>query len=63
MCCQCGNIYYQAGYKIVQVPVPGAAPKPSPFEFKPVVTQELAASIKLKTKPVVTQEPAGLRKI
>jgi hypothetical protein len=26
MCCQCGNIYYQAGYKIVQVPVPGAPP-------------------------------------
>jgi hypothetical protein len=31
MCCQCGNVYYQAGYKIVQVPVPGAAPTPSPF--------------------------------
>jgi hypothetical protein len=62
MCCQCGNIYYQAGYKIVQVPVPGAAPTPSPFEVKPVVTQEPAGSIKLKTKPAVTQEPAGLRK-
>jgi hypothetical protein len=62
MCCQCGNIYYQAGYKIVQVPVPGAAPTPSPFEVKPAVTQEPAGSIKLKTKPAVTQEPAGLRK-
>jgi hypothetical protein len=62
MCCQCGNIYYQVGYKIVQVPVLGAAPTPSPFEVKPAVTQEPAGSIKLKTKPVVTQEPAGLRK-
>jgi hypothetical protein len=62
MCCQCGNIYYQAGYKIVQVPVPGAAPTPSPFEVKPAVTQEPAGSIKLKTKPAVTQEPAGLKK-
>jgi hypothetical protein len=62
MCCQCGNIYYQAGYKIVQVPVPGAAPTPSPFEVKPAVTQEPTGSIKLKTKPAVTQEPAGLRK-
>jgi hypothetical protein len=62
MCCQCGNIYYQEGYKIVQVPVPGAAPTPSPFEVKPAVTQEPAGSIKLKTKPAATQEPAGLRK-
>jgi hypothetical protein len=45
MCCQCGNIYYQAGYKIVQVPVPGEAPTPSPFE--------------VKTEPAETQEPAG----
>jgi hypothetical protein len=59
LCCQCGNIYYQVGYKIVQVPVPGAAPTPSPFEVKPAVTQEPAGSIKLKTKPAVTQEPAG----
>jgi hypothetical protein len=62
MCCQCGNIYYQAGYKIVQVPVPGAAPTPSPFEVKPAVTQEPVGSIKLKTKHAVTREPAGLRK-
>jgi hypothetical protein len=45
MCCQCGNLYYQAGYKIVQVPVPGEAPTPSPFE--------------VKTEPAETQEPAG----
>jgi hypothetical protein len=48
MCCQCGNVYYQAGYKIVQVPVPGAVPTPSPFEVKPVVTQEPAGSSKIK---------------
>jgi hypothetical protein len=45
MCCQCGNLYYQAGYKIVQVPVPGEAPTPSPFE--------------VKTEPAESQEPAG----
>jgi hypothetical protein len=49
MCCQCGDIYYRAGYKIVQVPVPGTAPTPSPFE--------------VKTEPAVTQEPAGLSRI
>jgi hypothetical protein len=63
MCCQCGNVYYQAGYKIVQVLVPGAVPTPSPFEVKPVVTQEPAGSTKLKTKPAVTQEPAGSSRI
>ena len=65
MCCQCGDIYYQAGYKVVQVPVPGAAPTPSPFEAKtePAVTQGPAGSTKLTTKPAVTQEPAGPSKI
>jgi hypothetical protein len=64
MCFQCGDIYYWAGYKIAQVPVPGAVPPPSPFEVKPepAVTQEPAGSIKLKTKPAATQEPAGLSK-
>jgi hypothetical protein len=63
MCCQCGNLYYQAGYKIVQVPVPGAAPTPSPFEVKPAVTQEPAGLRKSETEPAVTQEPAGSSKI
>jgi hypothetical protein len=63
MCCQCGNVYYQAGYKIVQVPVPGATPTPSPFEIKPAVTQEPAGLRKSKTEPAVTQEPAGSSKI
>ena len=36
------DIYYQAGYKVIQVPVPGAAPTPSPFVVKeePAATQE-----------------------
>jgi hypothetical protein len=63
MCCQCGNLYYQAGYKIVQVPVPGAVPTPSPFEVKPAVTQEPAGLGKSETEPAVTQEPAGSSKI
>jgi chemotaxis protein histidine kinase CheA len=63
MCCQCGNLYYQAGYKIVQVPVPGTVPTPSPFEVKPAVTQEPAGLRKSETEPVVTQEPAGPSKI
>jgi hypothetical protein len=65
MCCQCGDIYYQAGYKVIQVPVPGAAPTPSPFEVKeePAATQEPAGPTKLKTEPVATQEPAGPSKL
>jgi hypothetical protein len=65
MCCQCGDIYYQAGYKVIQVPVPGAAPTPSPFEVKEelAATQEPAGPTKLKTEPVVTQEPAGPSKL
>jgi hypothetical protein len=63
MCCQCGNLYYQAGYKIVQVPVPRAVPTPSPFEVKPAVTQEPAGLRKSETEPAVTQEPAGSSKI
>jgi len=63
MCFQCGDIYYREGYKIIQVPVPGVVPPPSPFEVKPAVTQEPAGPIKLKTEPVVTQEPAGPSRI
>ena len=47
MCCQCRDIYYRAGYKIVQVPLPGTVPPLSPFEEK------------IKTEPAATQEPAG----
>jgi hypothetical protein len=34
MCYQCGNIYFQAGYKIVQVPMNGQAEKPTNFSVK-----------------------------
>jgi hypothetical protein len=34
MCCQCGDIYYQAGYKVIQVPISGAPPTPSTFVVK-----------------------------
>jgi hypothetical protein len=44
MCCQCGDIYYQASYKVIQVPVSGDPPTPSTFVVK-------------KEEPVVTQEP------
>jgi hypothetical protein len=65
MCCQCRDIYYRAGYKVVQVPLPGTVPPPFPFEAKtePAATQEPAGSTKLKTKPAVTQEPTGPSKI
>jgi hypothetical protein len=65
MCCQCGDIYYQAGYKVIQVLVPGAAPTPSPFEVKeePAATQEPTGPSKLKTEPAVTQEPTGSPKL
>jgi hypothetical protein len=65
MCCQCGDIYHQAGYKVIQVPVPEAAPIPSPFVTKeePAATQEPAGPTKFKTEPAATQEPAGPSKI
>jgi len=50
MCSQCGNIYHQAGHKIIEVPLPGATPA--------------FTSIAIKKKcPAVTQEPAGPSKI
>jgi hypothetical protein len=57
MCSQCGDIYYQAGYKITQIPIPGAPPAPSTSAVKeehPVVTQEPAGPPKIKTKPPAT---------
>jgi hypothetical protein len=58
MCNQCGDIYYQAGYKLIQIPMPGATPAPSNFVVKeehPVVTQELAGPSKIKTEPWPTK--------
>jgi hypothetical protein len=54
MCCQCGDIYYQVGYKVIQIPMPGAPPAPSTFAVKeehPVVTQEPTGPSKIKTEP------------
>jgi hypothetical protein len=50
MCSQRGDIYYQAGYKVTQIPMPRACPAPRNF----VVKEE---------NPVVTQEPAGPSKV
>jgi hypothetical protein len=62
VCCQCGDIYYQASYKVIQISIPGAPPAPSTFvvkEEKYVVTQEPATAeaqepaepFKIKTEP------------
>jgi hypothetical protein len=51
MCNQCGDIYDQAGYKVVQIPMPGASPAPTTF------------AVKKEERPTVTQEPVGPSKI
>jgi hypothetical protein len=54
MCSQCGDIYYQVGYKITQIPIPGAPPSPSTFAVKeehPAITQEPTGPPKIKTEP------------
>jgi len=66
MCCQCGDIYYQAVYKVIQIPMPGAPPTSSTFAVKeeePAVTQELAILITQEPATAETQEPEGPRKI
>jgi hypothetical protein len=66
MCCQCGDIYYQAGYKVIQVPVSGAPPTPSTFVVKKeesAVTQEPAIAVTQEPATAETQEPAGPPKI
>jgi hypothetical protein len=51
MCSQCGDIYDQAGYKVVQIPMPGASSAPMTF------------AVKKEERPTVTQEPVGPSKI
>jgi hypothetical protein len=71
MCSQCGDIYYQAGYKLIQILMPGASPAPTTFavkEEKPVVTQEPAGPSKIKTEPwpttnVKSETPAFVNKV
>jgi hypothetical protein len=50
MCSQFGYIYYHVGYKVTQIPFPGACPAPMNFAVK-------------ERNPVVTQEPTGPSKI
>jgi hypothetical protein len=52
MCSQCGDIYYQAGYKVTQIQMLGASPAPSNFAVKeehPAITQEPIGPPKIKT--------------
>jgi hypothetical protein len=66
MCCQCGDIYYQAGYKVIQVPMSGASLTSSTFAVKkeePAVTQEPAIDVTQEPATAETQEPAGPPKI
>jgi len=69
MCCQCGDIYYQAGYKVIQIPIPRAPPAPTftVKQEKPVVTQEPIGPSKIKTKlgpatNVKSETPAHVNK-
>ena len=55
MCNQCGNIYQQAGYKIVQVPIPGASTSSAVKEEFSIVTQELVGPSKILEKEVEVQ--------
>jgi hypothetical protein len=62
MCYQCGDIYYQAGYKVMQIPMPRASPTPSTFvvkEEEPIVTQEPVIVVTQEPATAETQEPAG----
>jgi hypothetical protein len=71
MCSQCGDIYYQVDYKVIQIPMLGASPAPSTVAVKeehPTVTQEPARPSKIKTEPwtatnVKTETPAFVNKV
>jgi hypothetical protein len=71
MCSQCGDIYYQAGYKVIQIPMPRASPAPTNFavkEERPVVTQEPAGPSKIKIEPwpttiVKSEAPVFVNKV
>jgi hypothetical protein len=65
-----GTFTIKKGYKVIQIPMPGASPAPSTFAVKeehPAVTQEPARPSKIKTKPwpttnVKSQTPAFVNK-
>jgi len=50
MCSECGELFTNAGYKIIAVPITGVIPEPSAIVVK-------------AEEPAVTQEPAGPSKI
>jgi hypothetical protein len=54
MCSQCGDIYYQVGYKVTQIPMPGASPAPTTFAVKEentAITQEPIRPSKIQNEP------------
>jgi hypothetical protein len=61
MCSQCGDIYDQAGYKVIQIPMPRASPAPTTFavkkEERPTVTQEQVGPSKIPKSKANLQEP------
>jgi len=50
MCSQCGDLYAQVGYKVVETPLPGSSPATTSVIIK-------------KEHPTVTQEPASPSRI
>ena len=60
MCSQCGDIYDQEGYKVVQIPMPGASLAPMTFavknEERPIVTQEQVGPSKFPKSKANLQE-------
>ena len=60
MCSQCGKIYHQAGYKIVEIPLPRAFPTSMSSAVKeecPTVTQEPVGPSKISEKEANSQVP------
>ena len=54
MCHECGNIYQQAGYKVVKIQVSEASTSAAIKEERPTATQEpvgLSKSLEKETKP------------
>ena len=57
MCIQCGNIYHQAGYKYVQIPMLGASTSSAVKEECPTATQEPVGPSKIPEKEANSQVP------
>ena len=60
MCNQCGNTYHQVGYKIVEIPLPGASPTSKYSAVKeehPTITQELVGPSNISEKEANSQVP------